>query len=207
MAPAPVAAEAPRAAPAPSGEGPSYLNASPQPSSRVDAMTWQKPTRPDTFNKRKGRRPGDMIRSWTIVAISAFAMGVVAVVILATINAEEPDQVGLVSQGQAGGEDLSPEAEAPSEATTVAPDPGPKNAPKEAEANEQVIPGVLRIRSNRPVLVYLDGRALGMTPHDHAVTPGTYEVSALIPGQPKTRQTRTLNVTKQGDDLQLMFQF
>lgn len=71
------------------------------------------------------------------------------------------------------------------------PAPRPRPAPKPQPAAQPVsTKGTLKIRSNRRVLVYVNGQAIGYTPQDYKVDPGSFQVSAMVPGNPSTKQTR-----------------
>ncbi|MEN0066591.1 MAG: PEGA domain-containing protein [Myxococcota bacterium] len=80
----------------------------------------------------------------------------------------------------------TPEA-APEEAAVVA-------APVEgeAEADPAPEPGSLRIRSNKKAWVSIDGKPVGLTPKTVEVPPGPHTITVVQPGQPDTRQTRTV---------------
>lgn len=70
------------------------------------------------------------------------------------------------------------------------PQPAPAPvAPAPAEAR-----GTLSIRSNRMALVYVDGRALGLTPKTVKEPAGTRTISAMLPGQPQSKQTKSVKV-------------
>jgi serine/threonine-protein kinase len=95
--------------------------------------------------------------------------------------------------------------------TLPAPAPTPVPAPRAAKPAPAAPPApdaatTVRVRSNRRVLVYVDDVAVGYTPLDHAVTPGAHEVSALVPGQPSTRQDRQLRIDRGGEPT-VEFQF
>ena len=58
------------------------------------------------------------------------------------------------------------------------------------------------------MLVYVNGQAIGYTPQDHTVSPGsTYTVSAMVPGQPNTKQTRDAPVSAGGTTVPVDFTF
>lgn len=90
----------------------------------------------------------------------------------------------------------------PPKATATAPPPARK-APPAPEPTQ----GTLRIRSNRRVLVYIDDRAVGYTPQDLAVPPGSHRVSAMLPGQPESRQVIDVQLQKGGDVKPVDFRF
>jgi hypothetical protein len=66
---------------------------------------------------------------------------------------------------------------------------------------------VLKIRSNRRVLVYIDGQASGYTPLEMKVDPGEHAVVAMVPGQPNTKQERAASVAAGGDTVAVDFAF
>lgn len=86
-----------------------------------------------------------------------------------------------------------------------APRPHPRTAP--AATTPAAAKGTLKIRSNRRVLVYVNGQAIGYTPQDYAVSPGTFTVSAMVPGQPNTKQTRDAVVSAVGTTVPVDFTF
>jgi hypothetical protein len=63
-----------------------------------------------------------------------------------------------------------------------------KAAPKDASV------GILRIRSNRRVLVKVNGQAKEYSPLDLELAPGSYQVSAALPGRPETEQSLTVEL-------------
>ncbi len=90
--------------------------------------------------------------------------------------------------------------------------PRPPPVPLPAAVREQPKPaastkGTLKIRSNRRVLVYVNDQAIGYTPQDYKVEPGDYRVAAMVPGQPKTRQTRQATVGDSGNTAPVDFNF
>ena len=58
--------------------------------------------------------------------------------------------------------------------------------------------GVLKIRANRRAIVYVNDQAIGFTPLDHKVGPGTYTVAAMLPQQPTSRQEKSASVSGSG---------
>jgi hypothetical protein len=90
----------------------------------------------------------------------------------------------------------------------AAPAPAPRAAPRPAPAAVQpATKGVLKIRSNRRVLVYIDGQASGYTPLEMKVDPGAHTVVAMVPGQPNTKQERSASVAAGGDTVAVDFAF
>ena len=88
-------------------------------------------------------------------------------------------------------------APAPAPQPRAAPAPQPRAAPAPAPKVEAV-KGVLKIRSNRRVLVYVNGAAVGYTPQDYQGLPGSFSVSAMVPGQPDSKQTRDIEISAAG---------
>ena len=80
-------------------------------------------------------------------------------------------------------------------------EPRPQPKPKDAA------PVTLKIRANRRVLVYVDGQAVGYTPQDHVVKVGAHTITALVPGQPGTKQTRQAEAGKAGATVAVDFAF
>ncbi len=112
------------------------------------------------------------------------------------------------------GEDTEDTDDTDSEEAAPAPSPPPKAAPprppRPAPApspTTKAVKGTLKIRSNRRVLVYVNGAAVGYTPQDYAVAPGDYTVSAMVPGQPGTKQTIDASVSKAGAVKAVEFSF
>jgi hypothetical protein len=94
--------------------------------------------------------------------------------------------------------------------TAAAPSPAPAPvAPRRpAPAATQVASkGVLKIRSNRRVLVYVDGQAAGYTPLEVKVEPGDHEIVAMVPGQANTKQERDASVRSGGETVAVDFAF
>lgn len=83
---------------------------------------------------------------------------------------------------------------------------GPATPPS-ADAVAASERGLLRVRSNLKVLVYVDGVQVGMTPQDQTVVAGSHEVSAVIPGQPATRQVRNVEVGTDGGTVEVLFEY
>ncbi len=98
------------------------------------------------------------------------------------------------------------ETHAPTAAPTPAPAPVAPRRPAPA-ASQVATKGVLKIRSNRRVLVYVDGQASGYTPLEVKVEPGEHEVVAMVPGQPNTKQERDASVRAGGETVAVDFAF
>jgi len=99
---------------------------------------------------------------------------------------------------------------APQPSAAVAPiaAPAPVAPRRPAPAASQVATkGVLKIRSNRRVLVYVDGQASGYTPLEVKVEPGEHEIVAMVPGQPNTKQERAASVRSGGETVAVDFAF
>jgi hypothetical protein len=91
-------------------------------------------------------------------------------------------------------------------AAPVAPKPAPV-APRPAPKPVVNDAGTLTIKSNRRVLVYVNGSPVGYAPTTFKGKPGTYSVSAMVPGQPETKQTRDAKIDKAGAGETVNFQF
>ena len=52
----------------------------------------------------------------------------------------------------------------------------------------------MQINSNRRVMVYVDGKAIGFTPRTYKAPAGPLSVSAMIPRQPQSKQTQEVSV-------------
>jgi len=73
-------------------------------------------------------------------------------------------------------------------------------------ATKQGAVGTLKIRSNRRVLIKIDGKPKDYSPLDLPVTAGTYRVSAALPGRPDTEQHRDVELGS-GSVLPISFTF
>ena len=106
-----------------------------------------------------------------------------------------------------GGQEAAP---APGPAPAPQASPGPRRPQPTAPAPQPSTDGVkgtLKIRSNRRVLVYVNGAAVGYTPQDYKVQPGDYSVSAMVPGQPGTKQTIDTSLAQPGQTQAVDFSF
>ncbi|MCB9695309.1 MAG: hypothetical protein H6738_00815 [Alphaproteobacteria bacterium] len=105
-----------------------------------------------------------------------------------------------------GGATTAPDPSTPTPAPTPTPGPkpvAPTQTPKPAPATPTPAPatqaqGVLKIRANRRAIVYVNDQAIGFTPLDHKVGPGTYTVAAMLPQQPTSRQEKSASVSGSG---------
>ncbi len=66
--------------------------------------------------------------------------------------------------------------------------------------------GTLKVRSNRRVLVMVNGNPVGYPPLDLPKEPGLYRVSASLPGRPDTQQNQQVNL-QAGDTSAVEFSF
>jgi hypothetical protein len=110
---------------------------------------------------------------------------------------DDPDE------GTEGDADEATPAPAPQPQPRAQPRPQPRPDPKPEAAAR----GTLKIRSNRRVLVYVNGQAIGYTPQDYKVNPGDYSISAMVPGQPNTKQTRDASISDAGTTTPVDFTF
>lgn len=85
--------------------------------------------------------------------------------------------------------------------------PGPKPASAEPAETAPVTTGKLKVRANRRALVYVDDQAVGYTPASVDLPPGTHSLSAMMPGQPNSRQSRQAIIPKPGDTVAVEFTF
>ena len=89
------------------------------------------------------------------------------------------------------------ESEPDPEPLRVEPEPLTQ-APVEVQPEPEPEPaatGTLKIRSNRRVLIMVNGVAAGYPPLDLQREAGTYQVSAALGGRPETRQTVAVDIT------------
>ena len=56
-------------------------------------------------------------------------------------------------------------------------------------------------------MVYVNNQVVGFTPLDHKVGSGAYEVAAVLPGQPTTRQEREVSIGGSGGTQAVDFTF
>ncbi len=126
----------------------------------------------------------------------------------AEVPVELPPPMPEPEQGTA--EVPEPEAPTPSpepKQPTPPPRPQPQTAPTPPPAPVAVAKATLKIRSNRRVLVYVNDQAIGFTPQDYEVEPGSFTVIAMIAGQPDTKQTRDASVGEAGSTVEVDFTF
>jgi len=102
--------------------------------------------------------------------------------------------------------DLATPDPVPDPRPTVAPPPAPNPRPV-PQATPKAVKGTLKIRSNRRVLVYVNGAAVGYTPQDYTVTPGDHTVTAMVPGQPNSKQTIEKRAVASGGVVAVEFTF
>ncbi len=102
----------------------------------------------------------------------------------------------------------SPGADVDVAAPTVTQPPKVVSKPPVVQAGpDPATVGTLKIRSNRRVLIYVDGKAVGYAPTDYPVTPGSHVVRAMVPGQPTSAQTQEIQVAAAGSVLGVDFTF
>jgi hypothetical protein len=95
----------------------------------------------------------------------------------------------------------------------VAPAPPPEPEPPPVvpvpppEPPKAIDKGTLKIRSNRRVLIYVNGQAIGYTPQEFQGPPGKYTVLAMVPGQPNTKQAREVTISAEHPTLGVDFSF
>lgn len=83
----------------------------------------------------------------------------------------------------------------------------PEDIRKEVKAsNSPLSKGTLKIRSNRRVLVKINGQAKDYTPLDLPADPGKYTVTAALPGKPDSEQTFSIDL-KSGSMESVNFSF
>ncbi|HHO49991.1 MAG TPA: hypothetical protein ENK18_03760 [Deltaproteobacteria bacterium] len=181
--------------------------------------------------------PDELLKLMGVLMIGIFSMGIVAIWLTLLWGGPPEEEEGLVSREPASGNleirpsvqpspepsrsdrDPSRPAVAPRNGPVVS-EPEPEPAPEPAPVVEAPKPtrrpppkpvaaaaGTLKIRSNRKVLVYVNGEALGYTPQDFPASPGQYTISAMVPGQPKTRQTHSATLGKDGTTVPVQFTF
>lgn len=131
-----------------------------------------------------------------------------------TRPAPVPGDPGTGAVPGATGDPVAPVTPTP-EPPVPAPDPKAKVAPVApvAPPPAPVPAGVaghqslLKIRSNRRVLTYVDNRAIGYTPQDVPVEVGKHRVTAKLPGQPNSEQGRDAVMTDKKQDILVEFSF
>jgi len=121
------------------------------------------------------------------------------------IGEDEPDEPDGIQEDPNKGEEQLPEdddepEDDPPEAAAPAPRPSPRPAPQPAPVAPAPAPaaastGVIKVRSNRRVLVFLDNSAVGYSPQDIDADPGWHTVSAMIAGQPASKRTEDVKVS------------
>ena len=128
-----------------------------------------------------------------------------------------PPVPGVPDAGADGGVPVAPVPSAPTPDTPPLPDPkakvapvvpaAPPPTPTPAPAGVAGHQGLLKIRSNRRVLTYVDNKAIGYTPQDVPVEPGKHRVTAKLPGQPNSEQGRDAVMAEKKQDILVEFSF
>ena len=99
-------------------------------------------------------------------------------------------------------------APAPKAAPEPAAAPAPKAAPEPPVAPKPVaLASVIKVRSNRKVLIYVDGKAEGHTPIDVSVGVGAHQVMGMLRGRPDSKQTNSVTIEELGDSPSVSFTF
>lgn len=91
-------------------------------------------------------------------------------------------------------------------AAKAAPKPLVKLPTKPIKKETAAKTGRLKLRSNQRVLVKVNGRATDFTPFELDLAPGTYRVTAAVPGRPDSEQTQSVTIAA-GDTLPVSFSF
>ncbi len=105
----------------------------------------------------------------------------------------------------------APDAPSPQPASEPrpAPAPAPKPTPRPAPAAPKPAAsvGTLKIDANRRVIIRVNGQPKGFTPQRLELPPGTYEVSAAMPGQADTEKKKTVTISAPGTTVGVDFAF
>lgn len=80
--------------------------------------------------------------------------------------------------------------------------PAPAPTPKPAYADQSI-----KIKSNRRVLVYVNGKAVGYSPQEYKAAAGSYVVAAMLPGDPSSKQEQMVVVEANGSSTSVSFSF
>ena len=93
--------------------------------------------------------------------------------------------------------------------TAPRPTPRPKPAPRPAPAAPKPAAsvGTLKVDANRRVIIRVNGQPKGFTPQRLELPPGTYEVSAAMPGQADTEKKKTVTISAPGTTVGVDFAF
>jgi hypothetical protein len=113
---------------------------------------------------------------------------------------EEPDEEPVDDEEPEPAPVPDPEPASPKPSPSPAPSrprpaPAPSPAPAAPAASSK---GMLKVRSNRRVLIYVDDRAVGYAPQDVETSAGSHTVSAMIPGRPASKRSETVSVSEGG---------
>ena len=85
------------------------------------------------------------------------------------------------------------------------PRPQPRPAPAAPKPTASV--GTLKVDANRRVIIRVNGQPKGFTPQRLELPPGTYEVSAAMPGQADTEKKKTVTISAPGTTVGVDFAF
>ncbi len=89
---------------------------------------------------------------------------------------------------------------------TPTPRPQPRPAPVAAPKPAATF-GTLKVDANRRVIIRVNGQPKGFTPQRLELPPGTYEVSAAMPGQADTEKKKTVTIAAPGTTVGVDFAF
>jgi pyruvate/2-oxoglutarate dehydrogenase complex dihydrolipoamide acyltransferase (E2) component len=89
---------------------------------------------------------------------------------------------------------------------TPTPRPQPKPAPVAAPKPAATV-GTLKVDANRRVLIKVNGQPKGFTPQRLELPPGTYKVSAVMPGQADTEKEKSVTISAPGTTVGVDFAF
>ncbi len=89
---------------------------------------------------------------------------------------------------------MDPTKAPPPATTPKATKPKPVATPTTTTPKASGATGTLKIRSNRRVLIKVNGKPRDYSPLDLPIAPGTYTVSAALAGKPESEQTVTVNL-------------
>ena len=202
---------------------PDYLDDNTNSSPRFDPNEWS--ARRDRalsgrVEPERAGPPDELLKVVGALGIVIFSVGLILICLTVLFTRATTEDEGLMSSREpvADGIDIRPSVqddgtdqpsegagpsavaprapvveEAPEPPPVVKPPPTPRPRPSPAVGSS-----VLKIRSNRKALVFVNGKAIGYTPKDYPVPPGSYQISAMIPGQAATKQTQSTAL--QADD-------
>ncbi|MBX2801712.1 MAG: hypothetical protein KTR31_28800 [Myxococcales bacterium] len=209
------------------GDQPSYIDDTPPAADTFDPISWADERRRQERTGRGGGGSSDLLRGVAFVGMGIFGLALILIIVLFVIERPRPVQEGLISnEPPKAGLDAQPGSAPPDvvepmtaprpPATKVRPKPEPpsrrarrgdRTETPAAAPQTEAGPPTLRIRSNRKVLVYVDGRPIGYTPQNHVTDAGPHSVSAVVPGQPATRQTRSVTLSSDDGAVAVEFTF